>query len=92
MGTVGLFHYPATIPEVNTSTTEAFLMFQSNQNYTDQTVGGVINRFDGREQMAIFMDAGNWSETTSYLNHAWVQWGTRGLYQGYRRVYLSTQS
>jgi len=91
MGTAGLYHYPSTILEANTSTTEAFLLFEANHNVTQQTVAGVINRFDGREQMAFFLDCGNWSETSTYLNHAWLQWGTRGLYQGFRRVHLGTQ-
>lgn len=56
-------------------------------------MAGVINHFDdGRDQMAVFVAPGNWSTTTAYLNHAWVQWGYRGLYQGFRRVYLSSQS
>lgn len=66
-------------------------MFAPNNNITTQSVAGVINRFDNREQMAYFLDSGNWSETSAYLNHAWVQWGTRGLYQGYRRAHLGTQ-
>lgn len=91
MGTAGLYHYPASILDANSSTTEAFVMFQPNQNVTKQTVAGVINRFDGREQMAMFMNTGNWSSTCTYLSHAWIQWGTRGLYQGYRRINLGTQ-
>lgn len=41
--------------------------------------------------MAYFIGAGNFSETSTLLNHVWVQWGYRGLYQGYRRINLQTQ-
>lgn len=60
--------------------------------YTDATVAGVINKFDtGREQMVFFLAVGEWSTTSTYLGHAWVNWGYRGTYQGYRRIYLGTQ-
>lgn len=41
--------------------------------------------------MAFFMEVGNWSTTSTYFNHAWVQWGYRGLVQGFRRVNLGSQ-
>ena len=88
---MGLYHYPAFILDANISTTTAFANFQPSQNVANTTVAGVINRFDSREQMAFFVETGNWSVTSAYLNHAWVQWGTRQMYQGLRRIYLGTQ-
>lgn len=90
LSSLSLYHYPANI--TNTSTTEAYFTFKGNEEFPQESVGGVINKFeDGREQMASFISMGNWSMTCTYLGHAWVQWGYRGLYQGYRRVYMQTQ-
>jgi hypothetical protein len=42
--------------------------------------------------MAWFLPwATQWSQTSTFLSHAWVHWMTRGLYMGFRRVYFSTQ-
>lgn len=91
LSTVGLYHYPSQI--VNESTTTAWFNFAPNEQIDDVTVGGVINVFEsGREQMALFVTAGNWSMTNTYLSHAWLQWGTRGIVQGFRRIYMQTQS
>jgi len=90
MNTTGLFHRPAAI--TNQSTTVGFLEFGPNNVYENVTTGGVINTFpDGRQQMAFFIEAGNFSTTSAVLNHMWVQWGYRGLYPGYRRINLGTQ-
>lgn len=90
MNTTGLFHRPSVI--TNDSTTVPFLQFGTNGNYTNVTTAGVINTFpDGREQMAFFIEAGNFSTTSTVLDHIWVQWGYRGLYPGYRRINLGTQ-
>lgn len=35
--------------------------------------------------------ATDWSQTSNYLQHAYVAWLTRGLFVGKRKVYLSTQ-
>jgi len=35
--------------------------------------------------------ATDWSQTSTFLSHAWIHWMTRGIYLGFRRVYLSTQ-
>ncbi|KAK6348079.1 hypothetical protein TWF718_005897 [Orbilia javanica] len=88
----GLYHVPSKITDTNLTQTTAFLEFGPNVQYADTTVGGVINTFpDGRSQMAFFCSFGTWSPTSSYLNHIWIHWATHGLYDGYRRVLLSTQ-
>lgn len=90
LNTSGLYHYPTTVS--NESTTTAFIEFSPHPDFPDSSVAGVINKLeDGREQMAFFMDAGNFSTASTLTNHAWVQWGYRGLYQGYRRLNLGTQ-
>ncbi|KAL3422761.1 hypothetical protein PVAG01_06917 [Phlyctema vagabunda] len=92
LSTVGLFHNPAKILENSTSTTTAVAEFDTNGQFDTKTVAGVINKFpDGREQMAFFLNVGNWSEASTVLGHAWINWGYRGTIQGYRRIYLGTQ-
>ncbi|KAL3441770.1 extracellular serine-rich protein [Aspergillus insuetus] len=90
VSTKGLWHYPAVI--ANSSTTKAIATFGANQLFKNETVAAVINNFDGREQMAFFIAFDpTWSATSTYLQHAWITWITRGLYAGYRRVNLNTQ-
>ncbi|RDW68152.1 hypothetical protein BP6252_09548 [Coleophoma cylindrospora] len=92
MSTLQLFHFPASILDANTSTTTAIAEFQPNSHYSEASVAAVINKLDtGREQMAFFLGVGNWSTTSTYLGHAWVHWGYRGTYPGYRRINLQTQ-
>lgn len=52
----------------------------------------VINQIGGRQQMVWFMPfALDWAATSNILQHAWINWITRGLYVGFRRTYLNTQ-
>lgn len=90
VSTKGLWHYPATIS--NTSSTKKVASFAANSVYTHDTTAAIINDFDGRQQMVFFIAfQTTWSFTSSYLQHAWITWITRGLYAGYRRVNLNTQ-
>ncbi|PYI01133.1 extracellular serine-rich protein [Aspergillus sclerotiicarbonarius CBS 121057] len=89
VSTSGLWHYPATI--ANTTTTKQIAQFAANGTGS-ATTAAVINNFSGREQMAFFISFDTvWSATSTYLQHAWITWLTRGLYAGYRRVNLNTQ-
>ncbi|KAJ6157377.1 hypothetical protein N7470_004969 [Penicillium chermesinum] len=90
VSTEGLWHYPATIS--NTTSTKEIASFAANSVTSSDTTAAVINDFDGRQQMAFFIGFDTtWSATSSYLQHAWITWVTRGLYAGYRRVNLNTQ-
>lgn len=33
----------------------------------------------------------NWAPSSNVLQHTWINWITRGLFVGFRRLYLSTQ-
>ncbi|KAJ9655029.1 hypothetical protein H2198_006023 [Neophaeococcomyces mojaviensis] len=88
--TQGLYHYPATISDA--STTVEIAQFAPNVNFASNSTAAVINNFAGREQMVFFISwATDWSPTSNFLQHAYITWMTRGLYVGYRRVYLNTQ-
>lgn len=78
MSTVGLWHYPAEI--VDTSITKAFAEFEPQGQWTERTTAGVINNFNGRQQMAFFISwATDWALASNYLQHVWIHWLTRGI-------------
>lgn len=90
MNTQGLWHYPATI--TNSTTTTEIAKFGPGGSFSGDTTAAVINNFDGRQQMVFFTSwATSWNPTSNFLQHAWIHWVTRGLYVGFRRLYLSTQ-
>lgn len=94
LSTKGLWHYPAVVTD-KTGQTIPILVFSTSAQYPTQSVAGVRQRIPNgsgfREQMAIFLEGGSWSLTTSYICHIWFHWGYRGLYLGYRRLGLNTQ-
>lgn len=90
MSTLGLYHYPAKV--TNSSIATAFATFGTTTGFSKASTAGVINNIAGREQMVFFIGfATDWSSTSTFLSHAWIQWATRGLYAGFRRVYFGTQ-
>ena len=79
MSTQGLYHYPATITNSSIATTIA--EFGPSGIFTEDTTAAVINNIGGREQMVWFISwASDWSPTSTYLDHAWITWMTRGRF------------
>jgi hypothetical protein len=79
-----IYHTPAII--VNASMAWEVAKFS--------TVGtaAVINQIGARQQMVWFMPfALDWAPSSNILQHTWIAWVTRGLFVGFRRIYLSTQ-
>ncbi|KND91101.1 hypothetical protein TOPH_04286 [Tolypocladium ophioglossoides CBS 100239] len=90
VSTQGLWHYPATITQSNT--TWEFASFEPAGSFNTKTTAAVINSLEGRQQMVWFIDwAPEWSATTNYLQHAYIHWMTRSLFSGKRKVHLNTQ-
>lgn len=88
--TSGLWHYPARITDPET--TKEIAKFGPGGPYDDDTTAGVINNFNGREQLVWFTGwATEWSATSNYLQHAHIHWMTRGLFLGKRKIHLSAQ-
>ncbi|KAL5381573.1 hypothetical protein DPSP01_007025 [Paraphaeosphaeria sporulosa] len=80
----GIFHNPAQI--TNSSIAWEFAKFSNSGT------AGVINQIGTRQQMAWFLPfALDWAPSSNYLQHAWINWVTRGLYVGFRRLYFNTQ-
>lgn len=90
VSTQGLYHYPAAVS--NTTITKEIAQFAENEVFPKKTTAAVISNFDGRQEMAFFISSNTtWSETSNYIQHAWINWITRGLHAGQRRVKLNTQ-
>ncbi|QDS77911.1 hypothetical protein FKW77_000823 [Venturia effusa] len=90
VSTQGLWHYPATI--TNASIATEIAQFAPAGQFTSKTTAAVINKIGSRQQMAFFMGfATEWSATSSFLQHAYIHWITRGLFVGRRRLYFNTQ-
>ncbi|CAG9939821.1 unnamed protein product [Clonostachys rosea f. rosea IK726] len=80
----GLYAVPASI-------TDATLTKEVAQ-FSDGSTAAVINTADGVEVWAWYMAWDpSWSLTCAYLQHAHIHWMTRGIFQGKRKIHLSTQ-
>ncbi|KAF1812157.1 hypothetical protein P152DRAFT_397320 [Eremomyces bilateralis CBS 781.70] len=90
MSTQGLWHYPSTI--TNSSIATEIARFAPSGSFTTTTTAAVINKIGNRQQMVFFISwASDWAVASNFLQHAWIHWMTRGLYVGFRRIYLGTQ-
>ncbi|KAG9251734.1 uncharacterized protein F5Z01DRAFT_264410 [Emericellopsis atlantica] len=90
VSTTGLYHYPATITDPDT--TWEIAKFGPGGAQTGDTTAGVINNFGGREQLVWFISwATDWSATSNFLQHAHIHWMTRGLFLGKRKIHLNPQ-
>ncbi|KAH9863828.1 hypothetical protein J1614_009760 [Plenodomus biglobosus] len=79
-----IFHSPATI-------TNSSIAWEVAKFSTAGTAA-VINRIGDRQQMVWFMPfALDWAAPSNIIQHSWITWLTRGLFVGFRRIYLSTQ-
>jgi len=85
--TLGLKKYPAKIS--NSSLATEIAQFTSGNS---KSTAAVNNKFaTGREQQIWFTSFDPSLTSSTLLSHAWIHWITRGIYLGFRRVYLNTQ-
>ncbi|KAJ3315536.1 hypothetical protein HDU76_002165 [Blyttiomyces sp. JEL0837] len=85
VSSAGLFHYPASI--TNATLAKSVLAFDPfAPTWTTQTVAAAVITDGGRQQLSFYFPFAWWSTSSMILSHVWVAWGTRGLYQGYRRI------
>lgn len=76
----GLWHYNSIITNSTLAKAVAVFAPDSAGQFTSETVGAVINNFGKREQFVWFTSWGNaWSQTSNFLQHAHINWLTRGL-------------
>ncbi|KAI5206725.1 hypothetical protein E4T39_02394 [Aureobasidium subglaciale] len=92
ISTQGIWHYPATITNPNTTWEVAGLAASSDGTFANSSSAAVIHQVGRRQEMVWFSSwATNWALTSNYVQHAYIAWLTRGLTVGYRRIHLSTQ-
>ncbi|KAL6708800.1 hypothetical protein ACN47E_002207 [Coniothyrium glycines] len=84
VSTASIYHTPASITNSSIAWEVA--------RFSNVGTAAVINQIGARQQMVWFMPfALDWAASSNILQHAWIVWVTRGLYVGFRRIYLSTQ-
>ncbi|OAA44128.1 hypothetical protein NOR_03856 [Metarhizium rileyi] len=90
VSTKGLWHYPATITDAKTAV--EFASFEPAASFQSKTTAAVVHSADGREQMVWFISWDpSWSQTCSFLQHAYIHWMTRSVFVGKRQTYLNAQ-
>ncbi|KAH8659221.1 hypothetical protein BGZ60DRAFT_492740 [Tricladium varicosporioides] len=89
ISTAGISHYAGKIS--NSSIAVEIATFGAVTGQAKSTAA-VINKFGNREQQVWFTPfATEFSASSNLLSHVWIHWITRGVYLGFRRIYLSTQ-
>eukprot|EP00833_Pecoramyces_ruminatium_P006869 jgi/Orpsp1_1/1180901/evm.model.c7180000075072.1 len=79
------YHTPVTITNSNIATPVFY--FDTCNEIKEKTVGAVYAKLeDGRERLNFYLPTASWSLDTIVLNHLWIHWGTRTIYNGIRRV------
>ncbi|ORX46921.1 hypothetical protein BCR36DRAFT_296583 [Piromyces finnis] len=80
--------YHTRIKITDESIVKPFLYYDDNGS--KGAVAATISTFpDGREKMSFYFGFGSWSQSSIILNHLWLVWGTRNIFNGFRRVYFS---
>ncbi|KAF7191174.1 hypothetical protein HII31_07534 [Pseudocercospora fuligena] len=92
MSTKAIWHYPSVVTDPTTTWEIAAYDPDSSGYVSNKTTAAVINDFNGRQQMVFFMGwATEWSATSTYLQHTYIHWMTRGLFIGARKTHLLNQ-
>jgi hypothetical protein len=80
LSTQGLWHTPATITDTTNVKQIAGFGPSTDGTFTSNTTAAVIQTVGTRQQMVFFIGWGAaWSSTSSFMQHAWIKWITRGL-------------
>lgn len=86
------YHYPAKIiPSANKI--QPFAYFKKiNESDAQKPLAGVIVTYpDEREELHFFFAQSKYSTTSVALTPVWINWLTRGIYIGKRRMHLNIQ-
>jgi len=81
-----IYHCRAKI--VDDEHTKPFLYY-SDDGEKGAVAAAISSLPNGREVLSFFFGFGAWSQTSLVLNHIWLTWGTRSLFNGFRRVYFT---
>ncbi|KAJ3110081.1 hypothetical protein HDU96_006925 [Phlyctochytrium bullatum] len=93
LSTAGLYHIPATISSSSAVQVTEFLRFNPLPPSwpSATTAGAILKHNTTREEMIFYMAFGSWSTTSVAMSHLWVQWASRQVYNGFRRIYATPQ-
>ncbi|ORX79585.1 hypothetical protein BCR32DRAFT_205435 [Anaeromyces robustus] len=79
------YHTPVLITNSEISTPVFY--FEACTEIPERTVGAAYAKLeDGRERLNFYLPTASWSLDSIVLNHLWIHWGTRTIYNGIRRV------
>jgi len=80
--------YRTRIKITDESLVTPFLYYADNGS--KGAVAATITHYpNGREKMSFYFGFGTWSQSSVILSHLWLVWGTRNIFNGFRRVYFS---
>jgi len=89
LDTLGLYHTPMSNANAKIET-KPVLYFKKDSTYKENTIAALYMKLDdGRERLSFYFGFGDWSLNCIVINHIWINWGTRGIYSGFRRVYFT---
>jgi len=81
-----VFHYPAAIKNTALNNVAPFMKFNKTS-----IAAAVIGLPQGEEEMHFFFDTASWLIHGQAFGPVYLNWVTRGLYLGWRRVLLTAQ-
>lgn len=86
----GIYH---TRININETYSKPILYYaEDDGEKASKAVASTINVYsDNREELSFYFGFGSWSQTCVILNHLWISWVTKNLYNGFRRVYFTPQ-
>jgi len=80
--------YHTRVKIIKNETSQPFLYY-SNKG-SKGPVAAILTKYnDGREVMSFFFGLGSWSKSCLVINHLWLTWGTRSIFNGFRRIYFT---
>ncbi|KXS15723.1 hypothetical protein M427DRAFT_32144 [Gonapodya prolifera JEL478] len=82
---------PALI--VNAATTTPVAYFEPLLPlFPNRTIAAVVAALpSNRTELHVYFQSSTWSTLSLLFNHVWINWATRGIFQGRRRVVLDAQ-
>jgi len=85
------YFYPATAVAAAGETTTP-IMTMTSPNVNNQVVGVIHTAADGRESLAMTFDSSQYLLHSLALHYGVMNWVTKGVFIGQRRIYLTPQS
>ncbi|KAL6611459.1 hypothetical protein U3516DRAFT_551422 [Neocallimastix sp. 'constans'] len=80
--------YHGRIKIIDETHVKPFLYYKENDK-KGAVAATIINYPNGREEMNFYFGFGSWSQSSIILCHLWLVWGTRNIFNGFRRVYFT---